>query len=55
MSLFATKSVSSIIAESEGAEVKLKRTLGPGNRSRRHAGRLTGRGHSCGVLLQGLF
>jgi APA family basic amino acid/polyamine antiporter len=31
MSLFATKSVSSIIAESEGAEVKLKRTLGPGN------------------------
>ncbi|PWU00408.1 MAG: amino acid transporter [Terriglobia bacterium] len=31
MSLFATKSVKSIIAESEGAEVKLKRTLGPGN------------------------
>jgi len=31
MSLFATKSVKSIIAESEGAEIKLKRTLGPGN------------------------
>jgi APA family basic amino acid/polyamine antiporter len=31
MSLFATKSVKSIIAESEGADVKLKRTLGPGN------------------------
>jgi hypothetical protein len=29
MSLFATKSVKSIIAESEGAEVKLKHTLGP--------------------------
>lgn len=31
MSLFATKSVSRIIAESEGAEHKLRRTLGPGN------------------------
>jgi APA family basic amino acid/polyamine antiporter len=31
MSLFATKSVSRIIAESEAGEHKLRRTLGPGN------------------------
>jgi APA family basic amino acid/polyamine antiporter len=31
MSLFATKSVDRIIAESEGGEHKLRRTLGPGN------------------------
>ena len=31
MSLFATKSVSHIISESEGGEHHLKRTLGPGN------------------------
>src|SRR5215467_14256765 len=31
MSLFATKSVSRIVAESEGSHVHLRRTLGPGN------------------------
>ena len=31
MSLFATKSVSSILAEAEGGEHQLRRTLGPGN------------------------
>lgn len=31
MSLFATKSISGIIAESDAGEHKLKRTLGPGN------------------------
>jgi basic amino acid/polyamine antiporter, APA family len=31
MSLFATKSLEKIIAESEGGEHKLRRTLGPGN------------------------